>query len=165
MLNMIQQHFITVTLIAAAIIAPGVCNAAVTETCNATELRLSCSQKAADLLTGIEQNDRAVLHQIRKRRVDRMRTEANDMRERLNELQALQADLAPWEQRMIGQLTPLVEQLVTASDRESATPAYENLYAEASALRQTIRADAHAARVAARAEYLAPNLGMTELFR
>jgi hypothetical protein len=41
----------------------------------------------------------------------------------------------------------------------------ESLSGKAQALARTLRVDAHAARVDARAEYLAPNLGMTEAFR
>jgi hypothetical protein len=161
----LNKYWKVSALIGALIIAPGFCMAAEPETCNATEVRLSCSQEAADLLTGIQQDNRELLHSIRDRRWERIQTKVADMTQQVSRLQAMETDLAPWEQRMIDQVAPLVRQIASNGEGNFAASSYENLYAQAAALARTLDVDAHAARVDARAMYLAPNLGMTELFR
>jgi len=122
------------------------------------ELRLSCSQRAADLLTAIQRDDWALMNDIHHRRENRSQAVLSDMRGQIRELEALQGDLATWEQQMSTQVTGQVSQM--AANRDD-----EGLYGQASALARTLKVDAHAARVHARSEYLTPNVGMTELFR
>lgn len=148
--------------VTAAVVTPTLSFASTDSSCNASELRLSCSQQAADLITGIQQDNRALLHHIRDRREDRVQAELANMKQRINGLEAIEGKLGLWEQQMIDQVAVQVRQMTA----DGAGPAaFENLYSEAQTLAQTLRADAHAARVDARAKYLEPNLGMTELFR
>ena len=106
-----------------------------------------------------------VVHAIRDRNWDRTQAGVADMNQRINRLEAIQPRLDPWEQQVIGHAAVLVRRLAANSEENLGTGSYKNLSAEATALARVVKVDAHDARVHARAEYLTPNLGMTELFR
>jgi hypothetical protein len=144
--------------ISAIILAPGLSVAAKGESCKDLELRQSCSQQAADLFTAIQLDNQELIDDIQHRHLDHRQAILSDMREQVRKLEALQGDFAPWEQEMSAQVAGQVSQMTANGDQES-------LSGKAQALARTLRVDAHAARVDARAEYLAPNLGMTEAFR
>jgi hypothetical protein len=163
---MFGQQFLGIgTLVGAMMIAPGISFATVDQPCGVAEAGLSCSQEAADLLSGIQQDNREVLHQIRDRRFERVQANLANMNDRLDRLETIQGNLAPWEQQMVAQVAPLVRQVAINSSANAQAASYENLEAVARMLAQAIKVDAHEARVDARARYLGPNLGMTELFR
>jgi hypothetical protein len=144
------------TFVAAFLAASTFSFAAVDQPCGAP-LTLSCSQQAADLLTDIQQDNREMLHQIHERGLSRISAKVEDMRLRVNQLEGMQAELAPWEQYIVGQVAMGVQHVAAASSEGNM----EDLSAEAQTLALTTKLDAHAARVHARAEFYRPNLGMT----
>jgi hypothetical protein len=152
----LQKSLKVGTLVAAFLVAPEFSVAATDQPCGAP-LALSCSQRAADLLTDIQRDNRAVLHQVHARQLNRVAPKVDDMRLRVNQLEGMQADVAPWERQAIGQVAVGVQQVAAASTQGNM----EDLAAEAGTFARTVNLEAHAARVYARAEYERPNLGMT----
>lgn len=185
-----MSRYINVLLgIGAFMIAPAISlagtNASCTSLCPSS---YDTMQKAADLFTDVQRDARISAHRAFmvqasasagntggvSNQLLRIRAEVNRMTRRINELQAMGTSIAPWEQSAVQQATALVSRISAETDNaigavntngSAYRSSIESLNAEASALANLMKTDAHEARVYKRAAYLQPNLGMTELYR
>jgi hypothetical protein len=155
-----RKYCITSAVVGAAWLSSGVLQAQVVPSCETSGVTFSSLERSADLLTRVQRDDWAVQDHIGDSRI--VRSRVADMGRRINMLESMGPAVPACEQPAVQQAAHLVQQMEVAVS-QPAEPG--SLSAEAESLDNLMRTDAHFARVVDRAAYLAPNVGMTELFR
>lgn len=158
----LRKYCTTSAIIGATWIASGVLPAQVLPSCETPGVTFSSLEKSADLLTRVQHDDWKVLDQLQNGRAKRVRSRVADMSRQIGMLEALGPAVPACELRIVQQTAELVQQMEASISQPAQR---ESVEAEARALDNLMQTDAHFARVVDRAAYLAPNLGMTELFR
>jgi hypothetical protein len=158
----VRNYCITGAIVGAMGMASGVLAAEELPSCETSGVAFSSLEKAADLLTGIQRDNWKVQAQLQNGRAGRVPSRVADMSRQVGELQSIESALPKCEQPTVEQAAALVKQMQASV---SGPGAPDDLKVQADALDRLMRPGAHLARTLHRAAYLAPNVGMTELFR